>query len=273
MGDELKNEAECCSSSTQECSARPQSPVRERRTRSRWRDSSSKETRAEYYVNEQLACITAPTVDLPPLDKTEQKFSSKARLFVGALPPLVTEEDIKGLFAGYGEIGEVFVYSAKNFAFVGLDYYINALKAKLALNGHHLNGKYLIVNFAQTATILIRNLPPYVSDELLHLAFSVFGDIEQCVVLTDTHGRSVGKAMVCFVKKGSATMAKRRCDENSFFLTSYLKPVVVEEYETWNEIDGINEKQVGTCSSITVTSLTTSKLKNDTLVLCHANGL
>lgn len=250
MGDDFKNEAECCSSSIPESSnilqrftTSSQSPPREKH-HGKYKRKERNGDKEERHLKELLGRITTPTVDLPPLDRSEKKFCSKNRLFVGALPSNSTDGEMKELFGKYGELADVFVNPTKNFGFITMDYYINALKAKTELHGSFLKGKHLIVNFAQTATVFIRNLPPDTSDELLYLGFSVFGDIEHCAVITDAHGRPTGQATVRFAKKGSAMLAKKRCAEDSFFLTSCLKPLIVEDYQVLNEVDGFSEKQV-----------------------------
>lgn len=251
MEDNLKIEADCSSSTTPVSSTqkvKPRSILQEsfvNRNKPLNDASASSSCRNDYfYLKEKLACIKVPTVDLPPLDKTERKFSSRSRLYIGNLPPKVTQESIAKLFAKYSEIRDVFINETKNFAFVKLDYYINALKAKTELNGYIFNGKHLTVRFAQGASILVKHLPPNVSDELLNLAFSAFGDVEYCNVVIDPYGKPTNRGIVYFAKRGSAILAKKVCEDHSFFITSSLKPVVVEDYEPMNDLDGYAERQV-----------------------------
>lgn len=261
MESNSKNEADCSTSSSTTIIAaskisknnkfiKPRLSSKEHNVKRNDSGTSSNNSREDFYLNEKLACIKAPTVDLTPLDKTERKFSSKSRLYIGNLPPKVAEDSVTKLFAKYGEVTDVFVNDAKNFAFLKMDYYINALKAKTELNGYNFNGKYLVVRFAQTASIFIENLPSNVSDELLQLAFSAFGDVEHCTVVVDTYGKPTGKGIVHFAKRGSASLAKKRCAENSFFLTSSLKPVIVEDYEPISDMDGYAERQVSTLTIV-----------------------
>ncbi|XP_018327582.1 hrp65 protein-like isoform X2 [Agrilus planipennis] len=192
------------------------------------------------YINDKLNSINQST-DLPPLCLVEQKFSGRSRLFIGNLPSDVTEEEITSLFAKYGETQEVYVNPAKTFAFIKLDYYANAFRAKTELFGYNLRGRHLIIRFTHPAAIYVKNLSPNVTNELLYLAFSVFGDIENCYIIVDEKGKSKGEAVIEFVKKGSATIAAKRCSEGCFILTASLRPVIVEKFEPWFDINGYPE--------------------------------
>lgn len=68
----------------------------------------------------RLPNISGPTVDLPPMDTKEKKFSGRARLYIGNLTSDVTEDEIKQLFAPYGETSELFINAEKMFAFIRL---------------------------------------------------------------------------------------------------------------------------------------------------------
>lgn len=50
--------------------------------------------------------------------------------------------------------------------------------------------------------------------------------------------------IVEFVRKGSALQALRKCADNCFFLTSSLRPAIVEAYEALDECDGLPEKNI-----------------------------
>lgn len=63
--------------------------------------------------------MSGSTYDLPQKDNSEQKFSSRCRLYVGNLAD-VTEEEVSEMFKKYGEINECFVNAEKMFAFVRL---------------------------------------------------------------------------------------------------------------------------------------------------------
>lgn len=80
---------------------------------------------------------------------TEKKFTGRCRLFVGNLPIDIGEQDFKELFQKYGEIGECFLNSQKNFGFIKLDTRVNAELAKHELDGFIWKGRpnlvYLIL--------------------------------------------------------------------------------------------------------------------------------
>lgn len=58
------------------------------------------------------------------------------------------------------------------------DYHANAEKAKRELDGTVRKGRTLKIRFAPNgATVKVKNLTPWISNELLHAAFSVFGEV------------------------------------------------------------------------------------------------
>ena len=65
----------------------------------------------------------------------------------------------------------------------------------------------------------MHNLNHCVSNEYLEDAFSMFGEVERAVIMTDERSRSMGHGYVEFVRRGSAQNAVRRCKEGSFLLT------------------------------------------------------
>ncbi|XP_969645.2 hrp65 protein [Tribolium castaneum] len=192
---------------------------------------------------EKLAQIAGPTVDLPPVETSEKKFSGRNRLYIGNLGPEVTEDDLKELFGKYGEFGELFLNKEKFFAFVKYDFYANCEKAKNELDGEVLKGKTLKIRFApNSAAVRVKNLAPFVSNELLYYAFQVFGEVERALVLVDERGKPTGEGVVEFGRKGFALNAIRKCTERCFFITESLRPVVVEPHESTNDTDGLPEK-------------------------------
>ena len=85
------------------------------------------------------------------------------------------------------------------------------------------DGKSLRVRFAtHGAALKVKNLSPWVSNELLEASFSIFGDVERAVVIVDDRGRPVGDGIVEYARKQSAQMAIKRCQEGCFLLTRYV---------------------------------------------------
>ena len=76
-------------------------------------------------------------------------------MYVGNLPFAATEEDLKDLFASYGEVTEVFMpidreYGRpKGFAFVTMDSSDSMNAAISALNGQEFQGRAMVVNEAR----------------------------------------------------------------------------------------------------------------------------
>ena len=197
------------------------------------------------HVGRRLAEIGGPTHELPPVDSSEKQFSGRSRLYVGNLPPNITEDEVKELLKKFGEVSESFLNGEKHFAFLRLDYRENAEKAKRELDGKLHNQRNLRVRFApHQGALRVKNLGPWVSNELLHRAFSVFGDLERALVFVDDRGRSKGEGVVEFEKKPSAMEAFRRCTEGSFFITSSLRPCIVELFDDTDDDDGLSEKML-----------------------------
>lgn len=185
------------------------------------------------------------TVDLPALEMVEKRFNGRSRLYVGNMTADMTEEQLKEIMAQYGEVGEVFYNKEKNFAFLRYASRLEAEKAKRELDGQMRNGRALKVRFApHQGAVKVSNLGPWVSNELLHKCFSIFGDIERCLVMVDDRGRSKGEGLVEFERKPSALEAVKRCTEGCFFLTASLRPVIAEMVEENEDDDGMQEKML-----------------------------
>ncbi|XP_038151971.1 splicing factor, proline- and glutamine-rich [Cyprinodon tularosa] len=173
----------------------------------------------------------------------EKSYSQRCRLFVGNLPNDITEEDFRKLFAKYGEPSEVFVNKAKGFGFIRLESRALAEIAKAEMDNTPMKGRPLRVRAAtHPAALVVKNLSPFVSNELLEEAFSQFGMVERAVVVVDDRGRSVGRGVVEFASKVAAKKALDRCNEGVFLLTSSPRPVIVEPQEQFDCDDGFPEK-------------------------------
>ena len=93
--------------------------------------------------------------------------------------------------------------------------------AKAELDDVPMRGRQLRVRFAtHPAALSVKNLSPYVSNELLEEAFSQFGLVERAVVIVDDRGRSSGKGIVEFASKPAARKALDRCSDGIFLLTT-----------------------------------------------------
>ncbi|CAG5134434.1 unnamed protein product, partial [Candidula unifasciata] len=178
-----------------------------------------------------------------PAAATEKKFTGRCRLFVGNLTPDVTEDEFRKMFEPYGEVSEMYVNTGRGFGFIRLDYRQNAEAAKAALDGLQRKGRVLRVRFASHgAALKVKNLHPYVSNELLEQSFSQFGDLERCVVIVDDRGKPTGDGIVEFVRKPGANSALRRITEGVFLMGADPKPIAVEPLEQKDEEDGLPEK-------------------------------
>lgn len=201
----------------------------------------------QYFINEKLRLLQGPLLDLPSMESAEEvKFSGRNRLYIGNLTADATEEELVELFLPYGEITEVFMNKEKLYAFVRVDFFSNAEKAKRELDGTSRKNRIVRVRFAPNATALkVKNLTQDVSNELLYKAFEVFGPLDRAVVQVDERGKSTGEGIVEYKNKPSAMAAQRYCSERCYFLNSSLRPCIVEPYNYQdNNADGLPEKSL-----------------------------
>ncbi|XP_019726388.1 splicing factor, proline- and glutamine-rich isoform X2 [Hippocampus comes] len=173
----------------------------------------------------------------------EKSYTQRCRLFIGNLPNDITEENFRKIFAKYGEPSEVFINKGKGFGFIRLESRALAEIAKGELDDLPMKGRNLRVRFAtHSAALSVKNLSPFVSNELLEEAFSQFGMVERAIVIVDDRGRSTGKGIVEFASKPAARKALDRCNEGVFLLTTSPRPIVVEPLEQCDDEDGLPEK-------------------------------
>uniref|UniRef100_H2YKR9 RRM domain-containing protein n=1 Tax=Ciona savignyi TaxID=51511 RepID=H2YKR9_CIOSA len=176
----------------------------------------------------------------------ERKFTQRSRLFVGNLPPNTSEEEFKKLFHPFGEVSETFVNGDKGYGFVRLDTRSNAERAKWELDGKVIRAnRTLRVRFAtHGAALCVKNLSPYVSNELLEEAFSQFGTVERAVVVVDDRGKSMERGIVEFARKTSAAKALQQIRSGCFLLTTSPRAVVASPLEQEDTEDGLSERNI-----------------------------
>ncbi|NP_001080735.1 non-POU domain containing, octamer binding L homeolog [Xenopus laevis] len=184
------------------------------------------------------------TIDLKNFRKPSEKtFTQRSRLFVGNLPSDVTEEEMRKLFEKFGKAGEIFIHKDKGFGFIRLETRTLAEIAKAELDNLPLRGKQLRVRFAcHSAALSVKNIPQFVSNELLEEAFSMFGQVERAVVIVDDRGRSTGKGIVEFASKPSARKALDRCKDGAYLLTAFPRPITVEPMDQLDDEEGLPDK-------------------------------
>lgn len=174
-----------------------------------------------------------------------RKFTGRCRLFVGNLPPEMTDAEFRELFTPHGELSECYCNPSRGFGFVRLDTRQHAEEAKAALDEKACGGRQLRVKFAaHGASLRVKHLSPWVSNEMLHTAFEMFGPVERALVVVDDRGKSVGEGIVEFERKPSAQQALARIQEGCFFLGASLRPICVEVPEAKDEDDGLPERFV-----------------------------
>ncbi|XP_041854921.1 non-POU domain-containing octamer-binding protein [Melanotaenia boesemani] len=196
--------------------------------------------------SEQTNPNAALTLDLQSFRKPGEKtFTQRSRLFVGNLPTGVSEEDLEKLFAKYGKASEIFINKERGFGFIRLETRIIAEIARAELDDFVFKGRPIRVRFAtHGAALTVKNLPEFVSNELLEEAFGVFGQIERAVVIVDDRGRPTGKGIVEFTSKPAARKALDKCSEGAYLLTAFPRPITVEPMEQFDEEEGLSEKLI-----------------------------
>ncbi|XP_008334748.1 non-POU domain-containing octamer-binding protein-like [Cynoglossus semilaevis] len=195
---------------------------------------------------EQSSRNEALTLDIKSFRKPGEKtFTQRSRLFVGNLPTGVTEEELEKLFGKYGKATEIFVNKERGFGFIRLETRIIAEIARAELDDTQFRGRPIRVRFAtHGAALAVKNLPEFVSNELLEEAFAVFGQIERAVVIVDDRGRPTGKGIVEFTSKPAARKAMDKCNDGAYLLTAFPRPITVEPMDQLDEEEGLPDKMV-----------------------------
>lgn len=187
-------------------------------------------------------------MDIPPIKVVVSKFSANNQLYIGNLAEDVVGEELAEMFSPYGEVGEVVVNkdNPKNiYALLRMDYFSNAVHAKRVMQGLLLRYRPMCVRFAPYAsTIRVYNLTQWVSNELLHKAFEVFGPVERALVYVDERGKPTNEGMVEFKNETGAKVALRYCTKKCFFLSASLRPVIVELHTQQHDPEGLPEKTI-----------------------------
>ncbi|XP_012710215.3 non-POU domain-containing octamer-binding protein [Fundulus heteroclitus] len=205
-------------------------------------DSNGQQPEPSEQTNPNAALTLDPQSFRKPGEKT---FTQRSRLFVGNLPTGVTEDDLVKLFSKYGNASEVFVNKDRGFGFIRLETRIIAEIARAELDDLPFKGRPIRVRFAtHGAALSVKNLPEFVSNELLEEAFSVFGQIERALVIVDDRGRPTGKGIVEFTAKPAARKALDKCNDSAYLLTAFPRPITVEPMEQFDEDEGLPEKLI-----------------------------
>ncbi|XP_051981683.1 non-POU domain-containing octamer-binding protein-like isoform X2 [Xyrauchen texanus] len=217
-------------------------PLQEQQGKPSGADSNGQHTNAA----DQSSPNAAFTIDLQNFRKPGEKtYTQRSRLFVGNLPTGTTEEDVEKLFSKYGKPSEIFINKDRGFGFIRLETKTLADIAKAELDDTLFRGRQIRVRFAtHGAALAVKNLPQFVSNELLEEGFSTFGPIERAIVIVDDRGRPTGKGIVEFANKPSARKALDRCADGAFLLTTFPRPITVEPLENLDEDEGLPEKLI-----------------------------
>uniref|UniRef100_A0A0N4ZPJ9 RRM domain-containing protein n=1 Tax=Parastrongyloides trichosuri TaxID=131310 RepID=A0A0N4ZPJ9_PARTI len=182
-----------------------------------------------------------------PLDNLSDKpnpvtqYSRSSRLFVGNLPPNMTEDELKDIFSKVGEAREIYL-SGKSYAFLRMENDGVASIARTVLDGTTHKGFSIRVRFAQhAAQIKISELDPTVSNQMLYQMFSVFGEVQHAEHFCNDKNEATGEGVIMFEKKNSATDAVEAINNYVVSFTKTIKPIKAE-LATDNEDGGWPER-------------------------------
>lgn len=175
----------------------------------------------------------------------EKKFSGRCRLFVANMSNGTTEDELRALFAEFGETGELYINKDKGFGFIRLDYRHNAELAKSALDKKMFKGRQIQVRFATHASAIeLHGLDQFASNEFIENAMTQFGNVERSVVVCDDRGRTKGYAIVEFEWKKSAQKVLDRFKEEMFVLGRLPKPIFAKPRSQQDEEEGLHEAEL-----------------------------
>ncbi|KAI1902679.1 hypothetical protein AGOR_G00018500 [Albula goreensis] len=222
-----------------------QGPPRHQNSPDEQKNATMADSNGQHTENSEASNTNSSfTIDLQSFRKPGEKaYTQRSRLFVGNLPTGVSEEEVEKLFSKYGKSSEIFIHKDRGFGFIRLESRTLAEIAKAELDDTPFRGRQLRVRFAtHGAALSVKNLPQFISNELLEEAFSIFGPIERAIVIVDDRGRPTGKGIVEYAAKPAARKALDRCAEGAFLLTAFPRPVTVEPMEQFDEDEGLPEK-------------------------------
>lgn len=217
-------------------------PQQEQQRKPSGTDSNGQHTDA----GDPSSSSAAVTINLQNFKKPGEKtYTQRSRLFVGNLPAGTTEDDVEKLFSKYGKASEIFINKERGFGFIRLETKTLADIAKAELDDTPFRGRQIRVRFAtHGAALSVKNLPQFVSNELLEEAFAMFGPIERAIVIVDDRGRPSGKGIVEFANKPSARKALDRCTDGAYLLTTFPRPIMVEPMDQVDEDEGLPERLI-----------------------------
>lgn len=117
---EVKNENFNAEDNKRENNRRPRDHNKGQRQMGRGQGNENQWQRKDV-VKERLEMMSGPTTNLVSKEGVSaKKFTGRCRLFVGNLPPTITDEEFRKMFEQFGEIAEVFLNPQKGFGFVKL---------------------------------------------------------------------------------------------------------------------------------------------------------
>lgn len=97
-----------------------------------------------------------------------------------------------------------------------------------------------ISHCSQSQSFISHHLSPI--NQIVIVFIFQYVQIERAVIKVDDRGKSTGEGIVEFTRKSGAMIALRYCTDKCYFLTSSLRPCVIELFEHIDDTDGYPEK-------------------------------
>ena len=212
--------------------------------------------------------IHGSKLELCPFKVREARPSSITmynNLFVKCIPKKFTSEDLRSLFATYGEITSAVVIKDrtddpenKGFGFVCFKKFEDAKTAEEKLKGYQIEGQALYVCRALSSeehrkklreerlriykdrNVYVKNFADGTTDEDLRKAFEPFGKVESARVMVErredpatgkTELKSLGYGFICFSNKEDAKKAVTAAAEGQQMMGRNLTVAIAEKKE------------------------------------------
>lgn len=168
-----------------------------------------------------------------PVDKPRQDGEeNRTRLIVNYLPHSMTEKEMKDWFSKYGPLVSCVIKRDKisgeslEFGFVEYLKPEDAIQAITQLNGILIRKKKIKVSYSRPNTaefrntnLVVRNVPPGISEEDLLNVFKPHGKIIESKVLKNDNGNNTGIAFIRYYRRIEAENAMSKL--NGYFFSGY----------------------------------------------------
>ena len=159
---------------------------------------------------------------------------NKRVLFVADLPAAICKEDLNDFFTGYKVLSSKIIQNInKTYAFIYFESKKEAERARRELNGNTIQAKCaaginkiskpvrlcrfesknVLLNIDPKCNLLVKNLSPQVSANLLFNTFIKYGDVRSSRLVTDNMGLSKGFGFVSYYRPEDSNRAYEQLND------------------------------------------------------------